>query len=140
MRDQDPVQTPSDTGRGFDVQAPLVARATPSPAPADRRSALRVLAWTAGAGLLVSGLIEYQGWQIIFRTLPSLAPTIPLGNFVPSTLKTLAGALGLGAACGAVGLLLPALRRRPWRTFAAGVAIGTASFLGFLAWLTSLAP
>lgn len=99
-----------------------------------------MLAWTIGAALVVSGLIEYQGWQIIYRTVPSLAPTIPLDTFIVSTLKTLGGALGIGVAFGVTGLLLPALRRRPWRTAAAGIALGAASFLGFLAWLTSLAP
>lgn len=101
---------------------------------------MRVLAWTVGAGLLVSGLLEYQGWQIIFRTVPSVAPTIPLDDFVLSSLRTLSAGLGVGAGFGIVALLVPSLRRRPWRTIAAGVAVGTASFLGFMAWLVSLAP
>lgn len=148
MPHQDPVQAPADARPAFDAQAPLVAPSASttardtgsSTAAADRRSAVRVFAWTVAAALVVSGLLEYQGWQIVLRTVPSVPREIPLGDFVWSSLRTFGGALGLGAAFGVTGLLLPAMRRRPWRTFAAGVAIGAASFLGFLAWLTSLAP
>lgn len=143
-----PRSSRADVAPAVDAQAPLVAPAAaeaasasaPVTSPADRRSALRVLAWTVGAGLLVSGLLEYQGWQIIFRTVPSVAPTIPLDDFVLSSLRTLSAGLGVGAGFGIVALLVPSLRRRPWRTIAAGVAVGTASFLGFMAWLVSLAP
>lgn len=138
----DPVASQTSAPPAFDAQAPLVATATPDaqPVPSDRRSAGRVVLWTIGAGLVISGVLEYQGWQIIFRMVPSLPATIPPGDFVLSSLKTLGGALAIGAGVGLVGLLFPSLRRRPWRTLAAGVALGSAAFLGFLAFLVSLAP
>lgn len=146
MPHRDPVEAPPTSRPAWDAQAPLAAPGAaaaapvPEPAVAHRRSAARVVGGTIVVALLASGVLEYQGWQIIFRTAPSIPSDIPFGAFALGTLRTLGGALGIGAGVGIAGLLVPGLRRHPWRTLAAGLAVGAAAFLGFLGWLTSLAP
>lgn len=147
-------------GLGANEPAPLVAPSrfeTPTPRSrdepivetpsakafhaADRVSGTRVVLATMVVAAVVSAVIEYQGWQIAFRTAgqPTGLSGIPVGGFLRGVVDNLSGALGLGAVAAIAATLVPASWKRPWRAIAAGFAFGAAGFLLALAWVTSLA-
>lgn len=108
---------------------------------ADRRAGTQVVLATMVVSVIVSTALEYQGWQIGFRTAgaPTGLSGIPLGGFTRGVVDTFSGALGVGAAAAIAATLLPASWRRPWRSIAAGFAFGAAGFLLAIAYVTSLA-
>lgn len=114
----------------------------------DRGVALRLALATVAIAAFGAGAIEYAGWQVVARlgdaTGPSGIAAVPALAWLTGTGNNLMGALGVGLGGAAIGGLLAQLGdgrlSRRWRTIATGFALGTAGFLGFLAFLTSLAP
>ena len=101
-----------------------------------RRTMLRVIGGTVAASLVMSGVLENAGWQIVFRDMPAPHAAIPLGQFLRGTFDTLLGAVGVGAGCAAAAMLLPSSWRKTWRRLPAAFALGAGAFLTFLSLLT----
>lgn len=113
----------------------------------DRVGAVRFATMTLVAAAIASGVIEWEGWQILYRhagpavTLPAPGPLgVPTGPWLYGAANSLSAAVGVGIAVGALTLLIPAARARPWRSAAVGFALGAAALLAALGALTVWAP
>lgn len=125
-------------GAGTPVGLPSIASVLRR---ADRVAAARTVLGTLICTSFVAMVIEYEGWEIIFRAngTPRAEQDIPLDRFLMSSLDTLGGALAVGLGVALLTLLWPTARKRPWRFAAYGMAVGAAGFVGWMAYLTSLA-
>lgn len=101
-----------------------------------RRTALRVVTGTIVIAVVTSTVLEYAGWQIAFGSLPAPHTSIPPLAFLRGVWDTTLGAVGIGAAAAAATLVLFSTWRNPWRRMPAAFALGAASFLGFLSFVT----
>lgn len=115
---------------------PQVQPREPAPGAAERSSAGAVIASTLVATLVVSGVLEYAGWGILFASAADAAAGIPAGDFVRGTLVTASGALGLGLVGALAMFVRPAAWKRPWKNLAIGFAMGAAAFLALISLVT----
>lgn len=140
-----PFESPSAVGLASPAAGAVRA---PSEQPReDRVGAVRFALVTLVAAAIGSGVIEWEGWQILYRhagpavTLPAPGPLgVPTGPWLYGTANSLSAAVGVGIAVGALTLLVPAARARPWRSAALGFGAGAAVLLMALGALTLWAP
>lgn len=105
-------------------------------ADSKRRTTLRVVSGTIVVAEMMSAVLEYAGWQIAFASLPAPHSSIPPLAFLRGVWDTSLGAIGIGAAAALATLVLPSSWRNLWRRLPAAFALGAASFLGFLSFVT----
>lgn len=115
---------------------PVAAAGHASDASSKRRTTFRVVGGTIVVSIVMSAILEYGGWQRAFMDMPAPHAPIPPLSFLRGVWDTTLGAVGIGTGGALLTLLIPSTWKAGWRRVPAAFALGAASFLAFLSFVT----